>query len=189
MRVLVISPPAPAVSLEEAKTHLRVRHNEEDALIASYIAAAQGHIDGPEGWLGRAIGLQELEVRGSLFRNDPIRLPYAPVRSVDSVEYEDTAGAWQTMDVATYELRGDEIGTAWGTTWPATRIYRGAAETVRVRYQAGYEQVPMPITAAILLMVGDLYANRESIVTGTIAAALPMPLTVERLLEPYRSFS
>ncbi len=40
------------------------------------------------------------------------------------------------------------------------------------------------IRAAILLILGHLYANREEVVTGTIATELPM--TSRRLLQPYR---
>lgn len=50
----------------------------------------------------------------------------------------------------------------------------------------GSHELPLPpaITAAILLMAGHLYANREGVVTGTIATALP--LSVQFLLSPYR---
>ncbi len=59
----VIDPPAPLVTLERVKAHLRVDGAEEDDLIAVYIAAAQATIDGPGGWLGRALGRQTIEYR------------------------------------------------------------------------------------------------------------------------------
>jgi len=40
------------------------------------------------------------------------------------------------------------------------------------------------ITAAILLITGHLYENREEVVTGTIATRLPM--ASESLMWPYR---
>ncbi|MCY1249378.1 hypothetical protein D9M72_629060 [compost metagenome] len=43
--------------------------------------------------------------------------------------------------------------------------------------------VPAPLRAAILLLVGDLYANREARITGTIHVENP---TVGRLMFPYR---
>lgn len=43
--------------------------------------------------------------------------------------------------------------------------------------------VPASIRAALLLIVGDLYENREGVVVGTIVAVNP---TVERLLHFYR---
>ncbi len=63
MPVVVVSPPAPLVGLDLLKQHLRVDGSDDDALITAYAAAAQGQIDGPAGWLGRAIGPQTLELR------------------------------------------------------------------------------------------------------------------------------
>lgn len=40
------------------------------------------------------------------------------------------------------------------------------------------------VTAAVLLLAGHLYANREAVVTGTISTALP--LSVQFLLAPHR---
>ena len=41
---------------------------------------------------------------------------------------------------------------------------------------------PASVQAAVLLIVGDLYENREAVVTGTIVARNP---TVDRLLHMY----
>lgn len=51
---------------------------------------------------------------------------------------------------------------------------------------AGTFELPLnaAVTAAVLLMAGHLYANREAVVVGTISAALP--LSVQFLLAPYR---
>lgn len=187
MRVVVVTPPDPAdvVSLEEAKLHLHVTHNDEDALIPIYIAAALGHIDGPGGWLGRCIGLQTLEARLDGFCST-IRLPYPEVIGIDSVTYLDTAGAEQTVPDTDYETFGSNIAPVFGKAWPAARAAR---EAVRIQYEAGYETVPDAIRAAILLMVGDMHANRATVVTGAIAAAVPMSTTVENLLAPYRIYA
>ena len=52
----------------------------------------------------------------------------------------------------------------------------------------GSYELPLPaaVSAAILLMAGHLYANREAVVTGTISTALP--LSVQFLLAPYRAW-
>ena len=44
--------------------------------------------------------------------------------------------------------------------------------------------VNAPIRAAVLLILGHLYANRESVVIGTITATMPMG--AHSLLWPYR---
>ena len=43
--------------------------------------------------------------------------------------------------------------------------------------------IPAPLRAAVLLLVGDMYANREATITGTIVAEHP---TLQLLLFPYR---
>lgn len=43
--------------------------------------------------------------------------------------------------------------------------------------------VPAPVKAAILLILGDLFENREGVITGTIVAGNP---SVNALLWPYR---
>lgn len=188
-RVLVITAPDPVdiVSLDEAKSQCRVRHSDEDALITRCVAAAISHIDGPGGWLGRAIGLQTLELRLNSFACTDIRLPYPEIVSVESVKYIDGAGTEITMVAEAYELIGQDVSPVWGTSWPSTR---GSREAVRIRYDAGYENdVPEAIRAAILLMTADLYRQRETFVTGTIATAVPMSTTVENLLGPHRIFA
>lgn len=178
MRVFVVTPPDPVVSLEEAKVHLRVDGSDEDALILGYIAAATGHIDGPDGWLGRAIGIQTLEMREDVFR-DCMRLQYGPIVDIQSVKYLDGAGVEATVAEADYEVRGWLIGSSFGKRWPSVL---SQPESVRIQYRAGYETLPPAIRAAILLMVGDLYEKRET-------TAVQMSTTVENLLASFRVYA
>lgn len=196
MRVLVITPPNPVVLLADAKQHLGVLHNDEDALITAMIAAATEHLDGANGWLNRALAPQELEARGTWFDDCRIRLPFPPVISVASIKYLDTNGAEQTLADDQYEVRSNEIVRAWGVSWPSVRT---DDENVRIRYHAGYAAdleadpliaaVPAPIIAAIKLMVADLYFNRETTLSGAAVQAVPMSTTVERLLAPFRVYT
>lgn len=188
MSVVVITRPEPLVDIDTAKAHLRVDHNDDDTLIAAYIAAACAHIDGPGGWLNAAIGAQTLELRRDSFidrRCDSIDLPFSPVREVVSVKYLDADGVEQTADPTSYVLASDAVlHPAYGTSWPSPRY---TADAVRIRYDAGYEQAPEAVVAAVLLMVGDLYQRRESTTDGS-ATAVPMSTSVENLLAPYRAW-
>lgn len=184
MRVTVVTPPPPVVSKTEAKDHLRVRHSAEDTLIEGMVAAATAHIDGPDGWLGRSIGVQTLEARLDAFPWD-LRLPFGPVRSITSVKYIGSDSVEETYDPALYENQGQRVALLGNFIWPAT-AYR--SEAVRVRYVAGYETIPPAIRAAILLMVGDLYRNRDT-VSAVQAVSIPMSTTVDRLLSPFRVFT
>lgn len=186
MSIVVITPPAAVVTLEEAKAQLRVDFGDDDALITSLIAAVQGNIDGPDGWLGRAIGVQTLEMRLSSFcgrdGSSCIQLRCPPVTAPVSVKYIDADGVEKTADSDQYRLVGDDmIAPAYNVSWPSARRDH---ESVRIRYTAGYASVPPPIKAAILLHVGHLYANREAVSLENFVTELP--LGVQWLLSPFR---
>ncbi|APR51994.1 phage gp6-like head-tail connector protein [Sphingomonas koreensis] len=190
MRVVVVTPPIdPVVTLDIAKQHLRIDGNDDDALISAMVAAVTNHLDGPEGWLGRALGVQELEARfDKTSFGRYVRLPFEPVLELTAVEYLDGGDVIVQADLADFELLGAKLVPA-DTVFP-WEVGSWRREAVRVRYRAGYETLPAAINAAILLMVGDLYANRESVITGPSAAAIaiPMSTTVEALLTPFRVF-
>lgn len=186
MRVLVTTPPAaPVVSLDAAKAHLEIQSGDWDAMIELKLAAAIKHLDGPAGWLGRALGQQTLELRADLFDDCTIDLPFAPVVSVLSLTYLDLNGVEQLLDPSLYEVRDATILPAWQRAWPA---FRHTGEGVRVRYVAGYQQLPEPIAAAILLMVGDLFRFRMTATVEGKSAPVPMSATVENLLNPFRLY-
>jgi len=179
-RVRVVSPPeAAAIDLADAKQHLRIEPGNltEDALIEALITAANAPLDGPSGWLGRALVLQRLEYSLDGFPCDVLKLPCPPL-AVDNlgvplfvaVSYVDSQGALQTLAPATYRViyGGEEPSRfllGYGQTWPATRC---EPEAVRIRYDAGYgtasEAVAAEIRHAVRLQVGTLYKNRESVI-------------------------
>ncbi|MGY2732807.1 head-tail connector protein [Sphingomonas sp. UYP23] len=215
MQVVVVTPPSPFVDLDLAKQHLRVDGSDDDSLISLYIAAAQSMIDGPGGWLGRAIGVQTLELRldgfppaiwgwssgntGLFFGSEPssgplygsrlgspsITLPYPPLIQVNSVTYEDANGVQQALPSSAFLASDEGLTASFGTVFPSGRW---EPRSVRIQYDAGYALIPAAISAAMLLMVGDLYGNRTTVETGVRAAAVsvPMSATVEALLAPYR---
>jgi uncharacterized phiE125 gp8 family phage protein len=199
VRVTVITPPAPVVTWEEAKAHLRLDGDDEQVMVEGLIAAATANIDGPSGWLGRALGLQTLELRMDAFGLDAIALEYPPAVDVVSIEYVDAAGVIALLDEDEFELVGQLLRPAWTKSWPSAQ-WRGCdGEAVRIRYRAGYvvnpnadpivPNIPAPIRAAILLMVGDLYRFRTTASDMNLApSAIPMSMTVESLLQPFRVY-
>lgn len=199
MRVFVVNRPGPVVSLADAKKHLKVEHDDENALIEGMVAAATGHIDGPNGWLGRAIGEQVLEMRVDNFGCGSIPLPYPPFVEILQVRYVDDGGVERTADPLYYEVLGRSLMSRFGATWP---YIRGQREAVRIRYRAGYSPepgavtaegedrtLPDPIRQAILLMVSDMHRNRGGTTNGFAVTAVPMSTTVENLLHPFRVFA
>lgn len=183
MQVVVVTPPARVLVLDLLKRHLRVDGDDDDLLIQAYADAAQSHIDGPDGWLGRSIGVQTLEARRSGFGCDLIVLPCGPVTSIVSVLYDDPDGVEQTLAPSAYVADPRGLLRAGDDPWPSARL---AHASVRIRYTAGYAITPPAIKAALMLMAGDLYANRETGVVGTVSVDVKMSTTVENLLAPYR---
>lgn len=180
MTVVVTTQPAQFVSLSEALAHLRVEPGDDDGYVTALLQAAQAHLEGPGGWLGRAIGPQTLEWRGyPCDRN--ILLPYPPFQSLVSVKYG--ADGTDEIDLSTLivepqRFRAAEISPKSGE-WPA-------GSPLRVTYTAGYQPgdpAATPIRQAILLMVGHWYRNREAVTDAPMAA---MPLAVDALLAPLR---
>ncbi|MBX3543585.1 head-tail connector protein [Chelatococcus sp.] len=197
MFVVVVTPPAPVVTLAEAKAHLRVDFNDDDDLIGSFVETATQWIDGPQGWLRRCLGEQTLEAIAPGFAaftrpSGPVLcLPYPPVIAIESITYLDRDGASQTLDVEAYRtLPGGLALPASGAVWPAAGLHPDA---VRIRYIAGYRDqpgtddapakstVPAPIRQAILLMVAALYEDREATSDDILGTR-----TVKALLAPFR---
>ena len=177
----------PALSLSTAKSHLRVDGSDDDTLITALVASAEQLA---EHLTGRTLITRDRTHRVAEF-GDRIRLPGAPVASITSVKYLDTAGAEITLSNALYAL---ESGTDWpavvpavGATWPAVQPDR--ADAVRIAYSAGYgaadTDVPIGIQQWLLLCLGTWYNQRESVITGTIVAELPRG-SWDALLDPYR---
>lgn len=195
MRSFVVAPPEPVVTWDEAAEHLKLDSDATDRVyVESLVATATAHIDGPGhesgagASLGRALGVQDIELRFDPVPGaSSVKLPFPPVVELLEVKYLDRADVLQTADNADFELLGRVLVPARSAfPWEGGSTRR---EAVRVRYRTGYAALPTPIKAAILLMVGDLYANRETTIAGATVTTVPMSLTVDRLLEPFRSYS
>lgn len=172
---LITAPTSEPVTLAEAKAHLRVEIADDDLLIGSMITAAR---EAAEHITQRSLMLQTWELALDAFPSPAygIRLPKPPFVSISAVSYIDADGELQTMPEADYQVgqhsEPASLRPAYGTAWPAAR---NQADAVIVRYVAGYpdaSRVPAQVKAWMLLRIGTLYENRESIVNGTISQDL-----------------
>jgi uncharacterized phiE125 gp8 family phage protein len=185
--VRTTEPAEPAVSTEDAKLHLRVVHDDEDALIDRIVAAATEQC---EEFQGRAFLTQTFMLTLPRFpRGRAIRLPRPPLQAVDKIEYLNTDGDVIEFDSNSYRaVTGIEPGHVMltdGNSWPSTA--RGA-DAVRVTFTAGYgepHEIPAAARSAVLLLVGHLYENRETVTVGT-GPTFRLPMGPEYLLSPKR---
>lgn len=186
--VLVTGPAIEPVSVAEAKAHLRVDADTDDALITALVAAARQHA---EAVTRRALITQTWElVLDGWPSGGEIALPLPPLQSVTSIAYTDADAGEHVLDAGDYLVDtaaepGRIVRTAAG--WPSVSLQEAAA--IRVRFVAGYgdaaADVDEAIRQAILLLVGHWYENREAVV-GTGAVPKPLPLAFDALLWPYR---
>lgn len=172
-----------AVSLADVKTHLRVSADHDDAYITMLIKAAVGTL---EKALNRAIGTQTYRLTLSEWpESGEIVLPNPPLSSVSSIVYVDTDGATQTLASSQYIVNDDNepglITPAHDIDWPEVQEQSNA---ITITYITGYATIPEPLQAAVLLLVGHWYENREAVLTGTIATDLP--LAVQFILDEFR---
>jgi len=175
------------VTLDEAKAHLRIDHDDEDDHIAALITAARQ-------WAEMYTRRQFISATYTLYLDwfpGEIVVPRPPLISVTSISYLDTAGASQTLATSVYAVDAvalpGRIRLKFNESWPGTRTIENA---VTVVYIAGYgaaTAVPETAKAALKLLVAHLYENREPYIVGTSVSALPMAakslLSAERVME------
>lgn len=193
MALKLITPAsALAVSLVEAKEHLRVTEATEDTLITAMITAAT---ETAEQITGRAIMPQTWELTLDAFP-DAFELTRIPAISVTSLKYYDTAGVLTTMAAESYTMDiADDYGfayvvPAYGLTWPTAREQINA---VALRFTAGYVNaaaVPESIRSWIKLTTSALYENREAEAYSSRAVSATVKMSfVDALLDRYKVWS
>lgn len=184
---LITAPAAEPITLAEAKLHVREELTAQDALITSLIVAARQHL---ENFTRRAFITQTWRLKLDAFPDTGkvIELPLPPAASVGSIQYVDDGGVTQTWASSKYRIDTESeparITPAYGESYPSAQKVTGA---VIIQFTAGYggpADVPDALKAAIKLLVGHWYENREGVVTGTIATELPQ--AIEALAWPYR---
>jgi len=199
---LITPPAAEPVSLAEAKLHLRVDFDEDDALIQALISAARQAAEmltqrqlvtarwrmvldsfPGSGLMGVPAG-QTFTLPGHA-----ILIPKSPLQSVVEIRYLDMAGVSQVMPSAHYTVdkacEPARITPVFGQIWPVALPQIGA---VSVTFDAGYgsaADVPEGLKSWIKLRLGSLYAHREEVASMARGRIDPLPF-VDGLLDPYK---
>jgi uncharacterized phiE125 gp8 family phage protein len=198
--VRIAAPVQAPITLDQAKQHLRVLHDDEDEYIAGLIDAAADYLDGYSGVLGRALITQTWRQDFDSFWYgcgyygavpSVLRLPLGPVQRVTSITYYDTANSLQTLLTSVYELLNDGLGPyvalVAGQSWPAVYSRAGAVSATWIAgYGATPEAVPSRIRTLVKLLVGHWYENREAVTVGN-TQAVELPLAAQALIATSRS--
>jgi uncharacterized phiE125 gp8 family phage protein len=176
------------LSTADAKAHLKIEHSDEDDLVAAYVAAATGYLDGPDGVLGLALIEQTWSQSFDCF---PCRrwfhLAFGPLLQVEAISYFDPDGQEQefTGFRAVSDATGPMVMLNEGESWPATAV---RSDAVTVEWTCGFGpddiDLPQPIVHAARLLIGDWHLNRENTNVGNITSELPF--AVKALLAPFR---
>lgn len=184
---IITAPTFEPLSVADVSEYLRLDDSPKDTLlISALITAARQHL---ENYLNRFIAEQTVELALTGWK-DKIELS-APLQSVTSIKYLDENGAEQTLAsnqyiVDTYSEPA-AIYPAYNVTFP--NLY-DQENNVKIRYVVGFTSggspdsnpLPDPLKFAMMLIIGDLYANREA--SGE--KAYQVNPTVQNLLQFYR---
>ena len=189
---VITSPTTEPVTLAEAKLHLKVDTDEDDALISTLVTASR---ETAEVFTGRSLATQVLEyiLDGFPIEADTIYLPRPPLETITSIKYKDFQAVETEWDGQNYVVDGESmparVTLAYGKYFPDFTPY--PVSSVRIRFTAGYKtggpdslKMPEQINQALKLLIGHFYENRESVVVGTVANKVHF--SVEALLYPYR---
>ncbi|MGH6872644.1 MAG: head-tail connector protein [Rhizomicrobium sp.] len=187
MPLVLTAPPAlEPVTLDEAKAHLKVDASDDDALIATLIAAARAKAE----WhTGRAFVTQGWTLWLDRWPcADGVRLaaeiPLPPLQAVARIAAYGCDDGETVLDPSAYQVDGASgparVALKTGAAMPADPRRLNA---VAIDFTAGYggdgTDVPAGVRAAILEIVAALYANRGD-------SAGELPLAALALLAPYR---
>lgn len=193
MSLTLVTPPAlEPITLDEAKDHMRIEVETDDALIVALIQAAR---EDSESHTNRAFITQDWKWELDRFPTRStwvLRPPKPQLQSITQIDYIDTAGATITWPSTEYKVDAPNgphathgrIAPAFSFQWPQTRAELNAVIiTFKVGYGDGPGDVPQLIRSAMLLFIAHLYEHRETVIIGQTAQE--MPVGAERLLSRF----
>lgn len=163
--------PSTVLTLADVKRHLRVTHTLEDDLIESIRNASIRYVEDLTNTnFGRITAVGYLPTfRHSYF-------PVGPVVEVSGVTYEtDNSGTTADLSGSMYhtDIKTNPARIAF-SDYPAPYEFALMPVGVSFTYGYAYDAVPANLIAAVKLVCGHLYENRQAEITGTITTMLKM---------------
>lgn len=167
----IVPPTEAPITVDDAKTHLNILHEDDDGYISTLIDAATAMIDGPNG-----IGIALLpQTWRATFDRIPhcLVFPFRPVTNVTSVKI-----GTETISPDRYDFDPDLSALYCSTPINASRSAR-----VKITFEVGNAIVPEDLRHAIRMIVAHLYANREAVSAVKVEE---VPMAVRTILDRYR---
>lgn len=187
------------LSLESCRNHLEIvpidgdsdnESHPDDQLILGLLDAAVAHA---EQFTGLSLLVRTWEAAMDEFPAEGFELPRPPF--IELLSFSAVNDSDGELDPTTYVV--DDYGTPEqpvvlraASSWPTVTK---APNTIKVRYRAGYQAeedpdsdaapLPRSLRAAVLLVLGHLYENREDSVEKALAS---IPNGAEALMRPLR---
>ena len=182
---LSTAPTVEPVSIADAKAQSRIDIADEDTLIADMVKGARQYA---ERITSSSFITQTWQLVLDSWPGREIFLPKGPLQSVTSIKYYDADDTEYTVTstdyiVDTYSKPG-RIFIKSTASWPTTtlRDINGVIITFVAGYGDTASTVPSDIKAAIRLMFGDLYENRENSYVSAGLTLTELPYGLRALL-------
>lgn len=187
------------ITLAEARTHLRLipygspESHPDDNYVERLISISREWV---EQYTRRVLQTKTIEVYANTFEPQFV-FQFLPIQEVDSITYLANDNTTKTVANGVYKFKVYEneakLILGYNQEMPNDVIPEESAITITVN--AGYTNgsspdtypLPYPIKAAMLLIVGHLYENRQEDVLGNTRISFnSLPMGVYSLLQPYR---
>ena len=183
---IITGPALEPVSVAEAKAHLRIDGEDDDAYLTAAIVSARVHV---EALTRRMLIEQSWRVYFDTWpRKRIVTIPVAPLIGVETVTVYDADGEPVVVDPDDYVA--DAIACPGRlillSPVPATvgRAVNGIEIDVTAGYGASSVDVPSPLRQAIMMLVAHWYEHRGA-VGHDLAGEVP-PHGFHALIAPYR---
>jgi len=178
-----VVPVSSPVTVEDARLHLDLDDNYYDSQLDRLIDVARRRVEQDT---RRSLITQTHVLSMDTFpTNGIIELPTAPVQSVTSVTYVDTADATQTLSASTYSVDSSNTPSRIvlndGESFPTVR---GHYDDVKVTYVSGYGSTVASVDPvakfAILMLISHLFNSPSVTAHGSVNI---VPVGYESLID------
>ncbi len=180
-----VNPVVEPVTLADAKTHLRITHASEDALIAGLVAAAREEVE-------RQTGIALIDQDWRLALDDwpaanPVFLARHPVAQILSVTVYDADGAASLVPATDYQLDANSrpARLLFSKQPQPGRCMNGIEIDFRAGFGASGADVPDLLKRAILILTAHWYEFRGTHGAGDHPVSIPAGFG--RLIAGYRT--